>query len=94
MRFIYAQNAYHQTLALPYHARMSQPKQRTGKSFQIAVRLPLALYEFMRTRPKPLARQLVEAMERERELLASLAREAKELNAKHGARKGTQRRSA
>lgn len=44
---------------------MSQPGRETGKSIQVAVRLPKALYARMRGRGTPIARQLIDAIERE-----------------------------
>lgn len=48
-----------------YVRSMSAPKRETGKSIQVAVRLPKDLYAAMKKRPAPIARQIIKALERE-----------------------------
>lgn len=65
MHTTHVRDAYQSAERIAYMRRMAtRPKQRTKSSYQVAVRLPLALYESLARRPVPIARQIIEDVER------------------------------
>jgi hypothetical protein len=63
-----SEDAYHLGHAFAYvYGAMAQPKRETNVSIQVAVRLPKELYAWMLTHEKPIARQVIEALEKQRE---------------------------